>query len=139
LALASFLQLLRPQSLDQQHTMRVYRAHVQAIGERVREVFDGWVAQREIEPDYARLANAAAVNRWELMRLKKRADRLHPPRGLSRTHEDLLTAVTASARACQLLANGYRFHKSDAICDGQALFVETLDELTLLVSEVESR
>jgi len=136
LALGTFLQLLRPQSLDQQHTTRVYRAHVQAIGERVREIFDAWVAQREIEPDYVRLANTSAVNRWELMRLKKRAQRLHPPRSLGRTHDDLLTAVTASARACQLLANGYRFHKSEAICDGQALFVETIDELTELMPDV---
>ncbi len=104
----------------------------------MREIFDGWVAQREIEPDYARLANTAAVNRWELMRLRKRAERLHAPRGLQRAHEDLLTAVTASARACQLLANGYRFHKSEAICDGQALFVETLDELSTLLDDVKS-
>jgi hypothetical protein len=136
LALATFLQLFRPQALDRDHTARVYRAHVDAVCQRVREIFDGWVTQREVEPDYARLANAAAVNRWELMRLKKRADRLHPPRTLNRAHDDLLTAVTASARACQLLANGYRFHKSEAICDGQALFVETIDELDALQRDV---
>src|SRR4051812_13828783 len=72
LALGSFLQLLRPQTLDQEHTTRVYRAHVQAVAQRVREIFEAWVEQREIEPDYARLANTSAVNRWELMRLKKR-------------------------------------------------------------------
>jgi hypothetical protein len=139
LAIADFLQLLRPHTLHQQHTARVYRAHVQAIGERVREIFDAWAAQREIERDYARLANSAAVHRWELMRLGKRAERLHPPRIFNRAHTDLEAVVTDCARACQLLANGYRFHKSEAICDGQALFLDTLQELDTLVRAVEER
>ncbi len=137
LALGTFLQLLRPQSLDQQHRAGVYRAHVQVIAQHVREIFEEWVAQREIEPDYGRLANTSAVNRWELLRLRKRCERLRPPRALGRAHDDLLTAVTASARACQLLANGYRSHKSEAICDGQALLVETMDELSALLRDVE--
>src|SRR6266511_1047746 len=64
-----------------------------------------WVALREIEPDYARLANTAAVNRWELMRLAKQTERLQPPRIVGGTHRHILAAVTSSARACQLLAN----------------------------------
>jgi hypothetical protein len=47
--------------------------------------------------------------------------------------------VIASARACQLLANGYRFHKSEAICDGQALLVEAVQDLEGLVRVAESR
>jgi hypothetical protein len=136
LALATFLQLLRPQAVEQEHVDRVYRMHAQAIAQRVREIFEAWGVQREVEPDYARLANNSAVNRWELMRLRRRVERLQPPRALGRLHDDLLTAVTASARACQLLANGYRSHKSEAICDGQALFVETVGELDLLVRDV---
>jgi hypothetical protein len=136
LAIAELLQFLRPHRDDQQHTARVYRAHVEAIGQRVREIFDAWVAQREVEPDYARLANSAAVHRWELMRLGRRAERLHPPRVFNRAHADLVDVVTDSARACQLLANGYRFYKSEAICDGQALFVDTLQQLDSLVRTV---
>jgi hypothetical protein len=138
LAIAEFLQFLRPQREDQQHTARVYRAHVEAIDQRVREIFDAWVAQREVEPDYARLANSAAVHRWELMRLGKRAERLHPPRAFNRAHADLVDVVTDCARACQLLANGYRFYKSEAICDGQALFVDTLERLDHLVRTVSA-
>ena len=117
----------------------MYRDHVEAISTRVRDVFDTWNATREIEPDYSRLANTAAVNRWELMRLVKQAERLHAPRMLGGTHRDLLAAVTASARACQLLANGYRFHKSDAICDGQAMLVETKQALEDILLHVDSR
>ena len=136
MAIAELLQFFRPHRDDQQHTARVYRAHVEAIGQRVREIFDAWVAQREVEPDYARLANSAAVHRWQLMRLGKRAERLHPPRVFNRAHTDLLAVVTDSARACQLLANGYRFHKSEAICDGQALLVEAVQELDGLMRGV---
>jgi hypothetical protein len=131
--------LLRPQTLEDQRALRVYRGHVEAISTRVRDVYDGWNVAREIEPDYSRLANTAAVNRWELMRLAKQAERLHAPRMLGGTHRDLLAAVIAAARACQLLANGYRFHKSDAICDGQAMLVETKQAIEDIVLHVDSR
>jgi len=138
LAIGTFLQLLRAPALEEQHTESIYRAHAHAIGQRVHEIFESWGTQRDSEPEYARLANASAVNRWELMRLLKHAERLQPPRSLGRLHIDLLTAVTASARACQLLANGYRSHKSEAICDGQALFVETIAELSSLMRDVSA-
>jgi hypothetical protein len=139
LAIATFLQLLRPQSLEDQRTVRIYRSHVQTITSQLHQVFDTWVALREIEADYARLANTAAVNRWELMRLAKQTERLQPPRMLGATHRHILAAVTSSARACQLLANGYRFHKSEAICDGQALLVETVQDLDDLLLQVDAR
>ncbi len=136
MAIATFLQLLRPQNLEDQRAIRVYRAHVQGISNQIHQVFDAWVALREIEPDYARLANTAAVNRWELMRLAKQTERLQPPRIVGGTHRHILAAVTSSARACQLLANGYRFHKSEAICDGQALLVETVEDLDELLLQI---
>jgi hypothetical protein len=139
LALGTFLQLLRLQPLQEQRTQRAYSAEVEQLAERLRQIFDDWVALREIEPDNARLANAAAVNRWELMRLAKRSESLEPPRPLASTKRDIHEAVLASARACQLLANGYRFHKSEAVCDGQALLVETVQELGTLVAQLQLR
>lgn len=137
MAIATFLQLLRPQSLEDQRALRVYRAHVQTAHEQLHQVFDAWVALREIEPDYVKLANAAAVNRWELMRLAKQIERLQAPRQLSGTQRRVFSAVTSAARACQLLANGYRFHKSEAICDGQALLVESAAELDELLLQID--
>jgi hypothetical protein len=138
-ALATFLQLRRPQSLQEQHAQRVYSAEVQQVAARLRQVFDDWVAMREIEPDNARLANAAAVNRWELMRLAKHTELLEPPRPLLSVHRDVHNAVLASARACQLLANGYRFHKSEAVCDGQAMLVEKAQDMGHLVAQLQLR
>jgi hypothetical protein len=138
-ALATFLQLLRPHSLQEQRDQRLYRAHAQQIADQVRRTFDAWLALREVESDYTQLANAAAVNRWELMRLVKDTDHLDPPRSLASVHRDVLNAVVGAARACQLLANGYRFHKSEAVCDGQALLVETVGDINELVAQLQMR
>jgi hypothetical protein len=138
LAIATFLQLLRPQTLEDQRAQRIYSAHVLAVVAQIRQIFAGWSSTREIEPDYARLANTAAVNRWELMRLASQLEQMQPPRPLSGAHRNVLAAVTSSARACQLLAVGYRFHKSEAICDGQSMLLETVQGLDDLIVQVES-
>ena len=139
MALATFLHLLRPRTLDEQRQQRAYCAQQLEVTARVRSIFDTWVALREIEGDYARLANASAVNRWELMRLVKDIEQVHAPRALHDVHRDTTQAVIACARACQLLANGYRFGKSEAICDGQALFVEAVEDLDSLLRVAEHR
>src|SRR5206468_1675497 len=56
-AFATFLHLLRPQSVAEQRAIRAYRAEVQSVVDRLREAFDAWVATREVEPDHSRLAN----------------------------------------------------------------------------------
>jgi hypothetical protein len=139
LAIASFLQLLRPITLEDQRAVRFYRGHVETASTQVRQVFDAWVALREIEPDYARLANAASVNRWEMLRLAEQIKRLRPPRALSGVQRNVMSTVVAAARACQLLANGYRFHKSEAICDGQALLVDIVENLDDLILQIDAR
>ena len=139
MALATFLQLLRPQSLQEQRAQRLYAAQVQELVARLPAMFDDWGVMREIEPDNARLANAAAVIRWELMRLAKEVEHLEPPRSLFNVQRDVQSAIVGSARACQLLANGYRFHKSEAVCDGQALLVETVQDMHELVEQLQMR
>jgi len=139
LALGSILQLIRPQTLQELRAQRLYRTEVQQIATRVQTTFDEWVRMREIEPDNMRLANAAAVNRWELMRLASEAEQLEPPRKLAGVHRGVREAVIAAARACQLLANGYRFYKSEAVCDGQALLVETVQGITALAAQLQMR
>jgi hypothetical protein len=117
----------------------LYRLEVEHIASRIRTAFDEWLELREIEPDFIRLANAAAVNRWELMRVAKEAESLEPPRSLGNMHRGVQNAVVGSARACQLLANGYRFHKSEAVCDGQALLLKTVQDINDLVAQLQLR
>jgi hypothetical protein len=138
-ALATFLQLLRPHSLEEQRAQQLYRDQAQQFAIRLQRLFDEWLALREYESDNVQLANAAAVNRWEVMRMLKDSERQEPPRSLSATHRDIQNALVGAARACQLLANGYRFHKSEAVCDGQALLVETLADISELVAQLQAR
>ena len=139
MALATFLQLLRPTSIQEQRAQRAYRAEVQQIAKRMQTVFDDWLSLREIESNNAELANAAAVNRWELMRLARSAEFLAPPRSWAGIHRDVHNAVLGSARACQLLANGYRGYKSEAVCDGQALLLDSVADINALVDQLLMR
>lgn len=139
MALASFLQFLRPTSIQEQRAQRDYRAEVDQIAERVQVIFNEWLSLRELEFDNAELTNASAVNRWELMRLARTAEQLDPPRTWASNHKDFHNAVLGCARACQLLANGYRGHKSEAVCDGQALLVESVAEINALLGQLQLR
>ena len=105
----------------------------------MRHIFDDWLKLREVEADYGQLANAAAVNRWELMRLAREAEQFSPPRSIMSLHRDIHNAVIGGARACQLLANGYRSHMSEAVCDGQMLLLETVTEINELVAQLQMR
>ena len=139
MALASFWQLLRPQTLQQQRALHLYVAEVQEVVTRVNTVFDEWNTLREVEPDNERLANAAAVNRWELMRLARQAEQFDAPRAVLGIQREVHNAVVGAARASQLLANGYRSHKSEAVCDGQALLVEVVADLHALLDQLQMR
>lgn len=139
MALATFLQLLRPHSLEERRAQRLYEVAVRRVAAQMRKVLDDWLALREMVADYNQLANASAVNRWELMRLAREADELNPPRSIVSLHRDIYNAVVGGARACQLLANGYRSHKSEAVCDGQALLLETVTEINELVAQLQMR
>lgn len=138
-ALAGLLHLRRSQTMEDQRAEQAYAGDVRDAVLHVRQMFDQWVELREVEPDNARLANAAAVNRWDLMRLAAHIEKLPVPRSLSSAHRTLHTHIVTCARASQLLANGYRFHKSEAVCDGQALLVEGADALAGLVNDLPLR
>ncbi|MBV9325189.1 MAG: hypothetical protein JO352_15525 [Chloroflexi bacterium] len=129
MALATFLQRLRSPSPQEQHAQHLYRTEAQQFVTRVQTIFDEWLSLREIESDNGALANAAAVSRWELMRMARSLEHLSPPRSLSGVHRAVQSALLTSARACQLLANGYRGHKAEVVCDGQALLLDMVAEI----------
>ena len=139
MAIATFLQLLRPHTLQEQRARRLYAAQVEQVAARLRAVFDEWSTMREIEPDNIRLANSASVNRWELLRLARDVEQQTPPRSYASMQRDVHNDLIGAARACQLLANGYRFHKSEAVCDGQALLLETVQDMAELDDQLQVR
>ena len=137
--LAALLQHIRPSSAEDSRAQRLFRAEATRLVDRLRVLFGEWGTLREVEPEYDRLANVAAVNRWELMRLARESEQLQPPRSMGGTQRELHGALTRAARAWQLLANGYRSHKAVAVCDGQALLVETLAQVDGLVEQLQMR
>ena len=52
MALATFLQLLRPHSLEEQRAQRVYLADTEKMAQRLREIFDEWLALFTEDADY---------------------------------------------------------------------------------------
>ncbi len=134
-----FLQLLKPQTLQEQRAQHAYVAQAQKIAARICRAFDDWNAHREVEQDNQRLANTAAVNRWELMLLARETEALAAPRSMLGIQRNLQNAVKDAARACQLLAIGYRSHKAHAVCDGQALLIDVVSDVNALVAQLQMR
>lgn len=121
---------LRPVSAEQLAALDRYRTTVANVARQAQGMRQEWLALAQIESDAERLANAAAVNRWRLARLGERLRQEAAPRLGCGADRAVQRALSSAARAFQLLANGYRFHKSDAVCDGQTLLVECVDQLT---------
>jgi hypothetical protein len=93
--------------------------------DRLGTLYRRWTDDVEIDASDDDLANAASIRRWEAAALRDRAQAIDPPPTLAREHEELVALAGATARAAQLLSNGYRFHSSSARCDGQALMMES--------------
>jgi hypothetical protein len=94
---------------------------------RIRTIRDEWVLLCNLERDRERLANAAAVFRWELARLAPRLGEVSIPELAATAHRDLQDALSGATRGCQLLATGHRSYNSGSVCDGQSLLVESAD------------
>lgn len=97
---------------------------------------ESWNDLVQLSPDDPQLANVASVNRWEMLKVAEELGQLEVPRAAAARHREIRDAVQSSARACQLLANGYRFHKADAMCDGHILLLDTMDRLNRLSGNV---
>lgn len=125
--IGTLLRRLRGPSQEDLLALRAYREAVEPSLDRLRAVRDEWLALSRDVGDQEWVANTAAKARWELARLGQRAAEIHAPTLADTSHRDLLRALNDAARGCQLLATGTRSHKSEAVCDGQALLVEAAE------------
>jgi hypothetical protein len=89
--------------------------------ERAEHLYHEWFEQVSLFVDNEKLANAAAIHRWETATMGQRLARLEAPPLLARPHAELVAALRLASRAAQLLSNGSRFHSAGAVCDGQTL------------------
>jgi len=89
-----------------------------------------WQLEQATHDDSERLANTAAILRWEFNQLARaHAGREAPPQA-RQLHAEVEQSLLTAQRACQMLSNGYRFHNLDKICDGG----ELLDQAQQIVA-----
>jgi hypothetical protein len=123
----SLIRRFRRLSPDEKSALRAYRAQSEPILQQIRASRDAWVVALRDQEDGERLANQAAVYRWETGRLAEQFAALESPPVALEEHRQLAEAVNNVTRAYHLLANGTRFHKSDAVCEGQDLLLRSMD------------
>lgn len=126
--------------------LRDYQAAVTPLLERADCLYQQWVEQVESLKDDERIANIASTQSWEMASLSERLGACTPPPGLEGIHARCNRAFELARRAGRLLSTGYRYHSTDALCDGHAsledarqLYLSAMARLIELSSPEESR
>ena len=110
-----------------------YGAAVQPLLQDLYELFVRWRQDLELDSPEEGLANAASIQRWQAASIRDQLVAVERPVAFSKLHDDLGTIALDTARAAQLLSNGYRFHSSRARCDGHALMLTAEARLDALL------
>ena len=129
MAISDLIRRLRRPNAEEAEASNAYWRLVEPATLRLREVVTVWVDYSITERESERLANAAAVYRWELARLSASLDEIQVPAHATRPAKEIAAALADAVRGCQLLATGHRFHKSETVCEGQTLLVESVDRV----------
>jgi hypothetical protein len=134
----------RSSRIDPEHA-RDYQAAVTPLLERADCLYQQWVEQVESLTDDERIANIASIQGWEMASLAERLGACTPPPGLETVHANCTRAFELARRAGRLLSTGYRYHSTDALCDGHAslddarqLYLSAMARLIELSSPPES-
>jgi hypothetical protein len=93
--------------------------------ERAEALYQDWFEQSALFIDNEKLANGAAIHRWETARMSRMLKQVLPPSVLAQPHHDLIASLSQASRAAQLLSSGSRFHNASAVCDGQMMLEES--------------
>lgn len=133
--LRHFKPRLTPEQLAE---IRAFRTFIAPAVARLVEIRDQWVDLSLYERDETKLANTVAIYRWELARLGNAFHDYQPAPPIQSAHKDLTAAFADASRGCQLLATGHRFHKSETVCDGQTLLVESADTAERVLQSLDA-
>jgi hypothetical protein len=137
-SLRTLWRRFRKPSEQEVQEIRDFRATALPAVRRAQGHLDRWLKTRDEEPDNEQLANAASVHRWELARLTQEVRQQTPPPRAQALHAELAACLDDYSRAFHLLGTGERYNRSDTVCDGQALLVDTgtrLQRLEKLLGE----
>ena len=124
--LAALGRLLSRGGAPSHEELASYASEVLPALFRSEELYQQWFQQPTlVGGDNERLANVAAIHRWEAGTMHRSLNEVQPPSILARAHSELVVALLTASRAAQLLSNGSRFHNANAVCDGQNLLEES--------------
>jgi len=129
--------LFRPRAALSAEELQAYADAVGPLIEQLGALYLRWRQSLELDAPDEQLANAGSIQRWQAAGLRNTLRCIMPPPALTRPHAELVAIATSTARASQLLSNGYRFHSSSARCDGHALLLSTEEHFTALRTELE--
>jgi hypothetical protein len=137
-AIAALGRLFRRHPRPSREELAAYASEVVPTLVRAERLYQDWFEQAALFADGEKLANAAAVHRWEAATLGQGLGRVTPPPALARAHAEVIAALQMASRAAQLLSSGSRYHNSNAVCDGQTHLEESRDR-RLAAAEVIRR
>src|SRR3712207_3328249 len=88
--------------------LAAYAEVVEPVLERAERLYVQWLEQAALFVDSEKLANAAAIHRWQVATMKQAIAGATPPPALASAHTALVEALQVASRAAQLLSSGSR-------------------------------
>lgn len=121
LSVSRVARLFRRRPRPPAEILAPYAAAALPLLERAERLYHEWFEYVALVADSEKLANAAAIQRWEAATLARSLEGVVPPEALADAHADLVVTLHQASRASQLLSSGSRYHSASAYCEGQVL------------------
>ncbi|MDP8921621.1 MAG: hypothetical protein M3O34_01935 [Chloroflexota bacterium] len=118
-------RLVRRQPAPPVEMLGPYADVVLPLADRAEALHQQWFEYTALIADSEKLANAAAIHRWQVAAMARTLERVAPPAELALDHVRLIEAFQLASRAAQLLSSGSRYHNANALCEGQVLLTES--------------
>ncbi|MFN8526436.1 MAG: hypothetical protein U0821_25325 [Chloroflexota bacterium] len=116
---------IRGHPLPPDEDLVAYAAVVTPALDRAEALYAEWFRQAAAFEEPVRMANSAAIHRWEAATLGHTLDVLPVPPILVPAHNVAVEGLALASKAAQLLSSGTRFHNTSAICDGQLMLEDS--------------
>src|SRR5687767_2902541 len=108
--LTRLVRMVRRQPSPPADVLHHYAAAVLPAADRAEVLYHDWFEHTALVADSEKLANVAAIHRWEAATIARRLERVTPPTELTHDHARLVEAIHMASRASQLLSSGSRYH-----------------------------
>jgi hypothetical protein len=113
-----------PEAENGEDAVRAYTSAVLDLLTRWEDLHQHWLVAVDEQRRNERLANAAAVYRWQLNSIGAQLEALTVPAAVANWHGALVEALAVASSGTRQLSHGYRFHNVRMICDGGLLLEE---------------